>query len=1083
MKTKLHVYIAVLLLSAASIGQAQVTVTIDPSNATVIAGTTITLYADISSNGYCSGNYAGEWQHNGTNILSIITAVAGNGTMGYSGDYGAATSAELNDPNGFTMDSIGQIFIADGSNSRIRKVTTNGIIVPIGGGGSNYGTDGLGDGGPATGASFNGPTSIAGDSAGNLYICDNGNGLIRKIDTSGIVTVFAGGGSGGGADGLGDGGAATSAILNNPTAVTVDSANNVYISDNGDSLVRVVDTNGNITIVAGDYLTGYGYSGDGGAATSAQLSAPNGLWVDTFGNLYISDSDNCLVRRVDTNGVITTVAGSYAHRNTHSGDGGAATSAGLNFPNDVTVDPYGNLYIADFRNNVVREVDANGVISTVSGTGTQGYSGNGGPATSATMHTPSGVFAPADLSGYLYVADGGNNVIRRISNMLMQDGILTLPDVTTNDSGTYRAIISSPCGNVTNSTTLTVTANGIASINVTNFGAVADAEAFTVHCVSNAFEFSIEATNLNPGNASPAIGKIIEIFRAGPQLWFSNDPPYLTVPHYGSNPVFLAGGPVVTNQDIITTITNITQGTNLWCSIPAGWTMNAYCIVGTNNAGMFQGAVNYASNLVSSAGYSNVVINVPSGTYLMASPQSLDPNYYCAVPWGGNSWPAVTLSSGGITFLGGGSSPTNTILLDAGAAMERILGDATYGATGFFAIMRSSLFFCTGPVQHRELPLAFQNLTFDGGVTNGAQAYSYFIPYEGNGDGWDTSHHALCDYDPSLSSQMHSVKLITNCIVQHWRGEQMITFVGGDTNCENAILDTSFLDANATADNLGFGQMVSNCVFSGVAQVVEYYQANGRNDTWFVDNVMTNIGGNIIAINGATMEAFIPTYVIANNTIYSKPNIDDILFIPACNVIVSNNVFHGSGTGVAWQYDAQGDVTHMTNFVICNNQFNDIFLPLTSEDQGYEDVVISNNTSTGPYAFALFGGGSCFSTNFTLVGNTATGGYSATGVAYGNYPLVQTNNSLAPNPFNIYANGTYDITYANGFNQWIEHSQNSTFYLDTNSLIPAGAMLEITNSAETNVAVFYDHSLTSSKVVPIGGVQWFSWNPATSAWQ
>jgi sugar lactone lactonase YvrE len=449
-KTLLTFAIVALLLCLTSLSRGQPTLTIKTTNTAAVVGSTVYFYADSSSNGFCGGNFNYMFQHAGTNVLNIISLVAGNGTGGYTGDGILATNAELNDPNGIAIDGIGDIFIADGSNNRIREVYTNGYIYTIAGGGTNYGTDGLGDGGAATDASFNHPVSVAGDKFGNLYICDQGNNLVRKVDTNGIITVFAGAATNSGTDGIGDGGPAFGAYLNDPTSVTVDTNGNVYISDNWDSVVREVNaTSGVISIVAGSYGNS-GYGGDGGPATNALLSQPNGLCVDQWGNLYIADSGNNLIRMVGTNGYISTVAGGGDFPgNDDVGDGELATNASLNFPNDVGVDPFGNLFIADFNNERIREVDSVGIITTVVGTGEQGYSSD--VATNSDISSPTGVDVGIDNLGNLYVADAGNNVVQIVNNMLMQDGILALTGVTTDDAGSYQAILNSACGSVTSS--------------------------------------------------------------------------------------------------------------------------------------------------------------------------------------------------------------------------------------------------------------------------------------------------------------------------------------------------------------------------------------------------------------------------------------------------------------------------------------------------------------------------------------------------------------------------------------------------------------------------------------------------------
>jgi uncharacterized protein (TIGR03437 family) len=266
-----------------------------------------------------------------------------------------------------------------------------------------------GDGGPATSAQLDSPGGVAVDSAGTLYISDTINNRIRKV-SNGVITTLAGSGTPGYGAFSGDNGPATSARLSLPADVSLDSAGNLYISDTINNLIRMV-SNGVITTVAGRETYGtYGFGGDNGPATSAYLYAPDGIALDSAGNLYIADFGNNRIRKV-SNGVITTVAGTWTPG--FSGDGGPATSAQLNLPERVAVDSAGNLYIADTINCRIREV-SNGVITTVAGSGGRGFSGDNGPATSAQLDTPGGV--AVDTAGNLYIADFGNNRIRKVSN-------------------------------------------------------------------------------------------------------------------------------------------------------------------------------------------------------------------------------------------------------------------------------------------------------------------------------------------------------------------------------------------------------------------------------------------------------------------------------------------------------------------------------------------------------------------------------------------------------------------------------------------------------------------------------------------
>ena len=283
----------------------------------------------------------------------VLTLVAGNGYPGFSGDNGPATSAQLYNPYGLAVDSAGNLYIADVSNHRIRKVS-NGVITTAAGNGT-YGFGG--DNGPATSAQLSSLQGIAVDSVGNLYIADVGNNRIRKV-SNGVITTVVGNGTPGYS---GDNGPATSALLDGPVGVGVDSAGNLYIAD-AFSVIRKV-SKGVITTVAGNGTAGY--SGDNGPATSAQLYNPCGLAVDSAGNLYIADTKNYRIRKV-SNGVISTVAGNGTPG--FSGDNGPATSAQLYNSQGLGVDSVGNLYFADTRNYRIRKI-SNGVISTVAGNG------------------------------------------------------------------------------------------------------------------------------------------------------------------------------------------------------------------------------------------------------------------------------------------------------------------------------------------------------------------------------------------------------------------------------------------------------------------------------------------------------------------------------------------------------------------------------------------------------------------------------------------------------------------------------------------------------------------------------------------
>ncbi len=355
----------------------------------------------------------------------VMSTITGTGAWGYSGDGGLAGFAAFRSPQSVAVDNFGNIFIADSINQVVREINAlSGLISTVAGSPNAAGYSG--DGALATQAHLNNPAGLAIDSAGNLFIADQGNNAVRRVDaiTQVITTVAGGGVSPSGADGIGDGGPATSALLNGPTDVAIDASGNLFIADAYHGVVRRVDgASGVITVVAGGGTTpGNDGLGDGGAATQAQLHNPEAIALDGAGNIFIADAQDSLVRRVDaTSKVITIVAGTGA--NGYSGDLGLAVQARLGTPSAIRVDPAGNLYVADSAQNVVRQVNAaTGLITTIAGLGAARYTGDGGAATAATVSAPNGL--ALDSAGNILIADLGNNAIRKIT---LQLGSMTFP--------------------------------------------------------------------------------------------------------------------------------------------------------------------------------------------------------------------------------------------------------------------------------------------------------------------------------------------------------------------------------------------------------------------------------------------------------------------------------------------------------------------------------------------------------------------------------------------------------------------------------------------------------------------------------
>jgi RHS repeat-associated protein len=370
------------------------------------------------------------------NNVYIIKTVAGNGNWVFNGDGGLAVNASLY-ASSIAVDSAGNIYIADPLNYRIRKIDTNGIITTVAGNGIR---DFNGDGGPATDASLFDPKGVAVDSTGNIYIADYGSNRIRKVDTSGIITTIAGSGEGGiyGDVGFsGDGGPATDAILYSPLSVAVDSAGNIYFLDLGNYRIRKVDTSGIITTVAGNGINSV--SGDGGLAVNASISAST-LAVDNSGNIYIADPYNNRIRKVDTSGIITTVAGG-GNPPDYLGDGGPATDAYLCNPSGIAMDSSGDIYIGDKCHHRIRKVDTSGIITTVAGIGEIGFSGDGGPAIDATLYHPNRV--AVNSNGDIFIADGYNFRIRKVAPPAVFETSMASGDIPFSEKNGVGYILSS----------------------------------------------------------------------------------------------------------------------------------------------------------------------------------------------------------------------------------------------------------------------------------------------------------------------------------------------------------------------------------------------------------------------------------------------------------------------------------------------------------------------------------------------------------------------------------------------------------------------------------------------------------------
>jgi sugar lactone lactonase YvrE len=327
-----------------------------------------------------------------TTTTTIVTTMAGSGIAGFADLQG--TNAQFSIPSGVAVDTSGTVYVADYGNSRIRKITSSGMVSTLAG----SGVAGYLDNTTGTSAQFNNPSGVAVDTSGNVYVADTYNNRIRKITSGGVVTTLAGSGVAGSLDNT----TGTSAQFNTPSGVAVDTSGNVYVADTYSYRIRKITSSGVVSTLAGSGALGFA----DGPATSARFSFPDGVAVDTSGNVYVADKFNQCIRKVTSSGVVSTLAGSGVQGFAD----GPATSAQFNVPYSVAVDTSGNVYVADFDNYRIRKVTSSGVVSTLAGSGARGFAD--GPATSAQFNYPGGV--AVDASGNVYVGDYYNHRIRKI---------------------------------------------------------------------------------------------------------------------------------------------------------------------------------------------------------------------------------------------------------------------------------------------------------------------------------------------------------------------------------------------------------------------------------------------------------------------------------------------------------------------------------------------------------------------------------------------------------------------------------------------------------------------------------------------
>jgi hypothetical protein len=538
----------------------------------------------------------------------MISTYAGTGVAGYSGDGGQATDATVNVPYGVATDASGNVYVADYANNRIRKINSTGIITTIAGNGfAGF----SGDGGPATLANIYAPRGITTDGSGNVYFSDYANNRIRKISAAGIITTVAGNGTSGFS---GDGGAAIAAQLNFAWGVGLDAAGNLYIADQINCRVRKVNTAGVISTIGGTGIAFF--SGDGGPAISAGIQYPMGIAVDGPGNVYICDEGDCRIRKINTAGIISTVGGNGSGG--FSGDGGPATLAKLYYPQGIAMDGAGNLFVADLNNNRIREINTAGVINTITGTGIASYSGDGGPPGLATINQatgvavgPGGIIYIADNENsrirYIHIAShapyfthGHSDTLAFCaSESISLDTLLRIFDVDTGQTETWSLVLPPLHGVAT--TTYTALSTGAA---ITPFGlwysmapGYTGTDSFKVRVTDGIYSdtITIHTNIIAPPNAGTITG--IDSLCPGDTFHFTDGAPGGVWGSSNSTVAGISGGGIVTGLTAGTTVINYTV-TNACGPAVAYFPLliKSNCRTGIKNIGKEGGAVEISPN-------------------------------------------------------------------------------------------------------------------------------------------------------------------------------------------------------------------------------------------------------------------------------------------------------------------------------------------------------------------------------------------------------------------------------------------------------------------------------------------------------
>jgi len=507
---------------------------------------------------------------------------------------------------------------------------------------------------------------------------------------------------------------------------------------------------------------------------------------------------------------------------------------------------------------------------------------------------------------------------------------------------------------------------------------------------------------------------------------------------YGAGPVTIGSN----HQDLVGTVISVIDGNHLKLSVSSGTTSgNLPGILGTDNAPIFQRCVDKARG-------TNTVIQIPSGHYLLIPKDLLNPMYQ--MKRDSETHAAVVIKKGGIAFQG--TNPKTTILTACGA----------WQLKGQF-VSRGMLFACLGPISHPELPLVFENLTFDGGLAVGRLNYRGFPARTTDGSGWDMTHGAVIDRG---SEPLHSFKAFRNCIFKHWRGE-ILKGVSGAQSGFIEVTNSDFHDGNASAFNFDVSHHIDHCTFSHLDMAMEFYEGRMDRPSVFENSSVSDVRADLVIV-GALTNRPSPLYTIRSNNLQGDQF--GIFINPAKNVLIESNRFEGQGFCIGNGAGAQG-TDHCHDIIIRGNTATNtdvFFLVQCGYENRMENILITGNRVTGK---GWLGGGWGYSTNVCFSNNIATNG--ANGFQgerlTGQWFYDDPSNRYPPKPVYNYTNVTNIISYANGRNQLATPTRtNSAFMLDDSqpAKIPPGASLQISYHPEnTNHSSFYLSSDQSSQPV------------------